>query len=59
MTDELSRLIEEARKRPTMTPAEREEQAISFAAGNVGLSNPDVTIETVREAVRRMRLADG
>jgi hypothetical protein len=50
MSEELDRLIEEARSRPPMTAAEREEQARSFAAGNVGIENPDVTREVVDQA---------
>jgi hypothetical protein len=53
MTEHLKRLIEEARARPRMTKAERDEQTRNFAAGNVGLENEHVTREIVDEAVRR------
>lgn len=59
MSDELKRLIEQARTRPPMTPAEREEQIRNFAAGNVGLENVRVTREVVdrAEAARLARRA--
>lgn len=52
-TDELEKLLAEARTRPPMTAAEREEQTRNFAAGNVGLENPAVTRAVVDEAARR------
>jgi hypothetical protein len=51
MSDRLARLIEEVRRRPAMTHAERQEQARNFAAGNVGLENERVTREVVDRAV--------
>jgi hypothetical protein len=60
MSNELKRLIELARSRPPMTPAEREEQIRNFAAGNVGLENERVTREVVdraEEARLRRRVA--
>jgi hypothetical protein len=53
MSEELARLLAEARSRPKMTRAEREEQIRDFAAGNVGLENPRVTRDVVDEAARR------
>ena len=53
MTKELERLLAEARARPRMTAAEREEQTRNFAAGNVGLENERVTRAVVDEAARR------
>ncbi len=53
MTEKLERLIAEARLRPPMTRAEREEQTRNFAAGNVGLEDDRVTRAVVDEAVRR------
>jgi hypothetical protein len=53
MTEELARLIEEARRRPPMSSDQREEQLRNFAAGNIGLENPKVTRAVIDEAVRR------
>lgn len=53
MTKELAALIEIARRRPPMTPEQREDQLRNFAAGNVGLENPRVTRAVIDEAVRR------
>ena len=53
MTEELRKILEEARSRP-MTAEEREEQLRNFAAGNVGLENDRVTRAVVDEAARRM-----
>jgi hypothetical protein len=47
---ELVRLLEEAKKLPPMSAAERREQAISFAYGNVSLHNPSITKEMVAKA---------
>lgn len=43
----LDALIEAARKRPPMTPAEIREQRISFAYGNAAMENPRITREMV------------
>jgi hypothetical protein len=53
MTEELARLIEEARRRPPMSSEQREEQIRNFAAGNIGLENPKVTRAVIDEAMRR------
>jgi hypothetical protein len=50
MSEELKRLIEQARTRPLMTAVEREEQLRNFAAGNVGLEDKRVTREVVDRA---------
>jgi hypothetical protein len=55
MTAELERLLAEARARPRMTAAEREEQTRNFAAGNVGLENDRVTRAVVDRVVARRR----
>jgi hypothetical protein len=55
VTDELRKILEEARRRP-MTADEREEQLRNFAAGNVGLENERVTRAVVDEAARRMTI---
>ncbi|GAC1536489.1 MAG: hypothetical protein NVS3B10_00440 [Polyangiales bacterium] len=52
---DLPALLDAARGR-TMTPAEREEQVRSFAAGNVGLSNPAVTREAVDRVAEAMAM---
>lgn len=44
---ELDRLIEWARKQPPMTAAELRAQRISWAYGNCGLENPNITKEMV------------
>lgn len=49
MTEELSKLIEAARKRP-FPEAEREAQRRSFAYGNAKIENSNVTWEMVIEA---------
>jgi hypothetical protein len=54
MTEELTRLIEEARQRP-FPEAEREAQRRSFAYGNVRISNPQVTWEMIVEADERIK----
>ena len=56
MTPKLKRLVAEARARPRMTAAEREEQTRNFAVGNVGLENERVTravVDRAAEAARR------
>jgi hypothetical protein len=53
MSEELARLLAEARLRPKMTQAERTDQNRNFAAGNVGLENESVTRAVVDEAARR------
>lgn len=57
MSEELRRLVEEARRRPPMTDEEREEQIRNFAAGNVGIENPRVTRAVVDEAARKYGVA--
>ena len=42
--------LKRAAAAPPMTPAERQEQRISFAYGNVSLSNPRITRDQVRAA---------
>jgi hypothetical protein len=37
-----------------MSPEERKRQLISFAYGNVKLSNPNVTVEMVQKAVEEL-----
>jgi len=54
MTDELAALIERARRLPPMTAEEQEEQARSFAAGNVGFENPRVTRALVDKVANEM-----
>ncbi len=54
MTDELARLIEDARNRP-FPPEEREAQRRSFAYGNVKLANDRVTWEMVVEADEKLK----
>lgn len=49
MSDELSRLLEAAKKHE-MSPAEQEEQRRSFAYGNANLENERVTRDTVDKA---------
>lgn len=49
MTEELSKLVEAARKRP-FSDAEREAQRRSFAYGNAKIENSRVTWEMVIEA---------
>jgi hypothetical protein len=46
MTEELEQLIEKARA-IKLTPAQKRDQIISFAYGNVKLHNPDITREDV------------
>ncbi len=53
MTADLEKTIALARTR-TMTPEEREEQILNFAAGNVGIENARVTRAVVDEAARRL-----
>lgn len=55
MTQELRKILEEARSRP-MTADEREDQLRNFAAGNVGLENGRVTRAVVDEAARRVTI---
>jgi hypothetical protein len=55
MSEELLRLLAEARSRPRMTAAERNEQTRDFAAGNVGIEDPQVTRAVVDEAARRSK----
>lgn len=43
----LEELLRRVKDMPPMTPAERREQRISWAYGNVALSNPSVTREMV------------
>lgn len=50
----LEELIEWARGYK-MTDAEREEQRISFAYGNVAIENPGITKDDVRRAAANMR----
>lgn len=57
MTDELKRLLAEARRKPRMTHREREEQTRNFAAGNVGMENPRVTRELIDRVAARARRA--
>lgn len=57
LEDRMERLreaIARARKH-VMTQAERDEQAINFAYGNVKLSNPNATLEGVRAAFERLK----
>ena len=49
MTEELSKLVEAARKRP-FSDSEREAQRRSFAYGNAKIENSRVTWEMVIEA---------
>ena len=51
---ELARIARLRAQQRSMTDAERDAQRISFACGNVGLSNPDVTREIVEAAADRM-----
>ena len=53
MTENLERLVEEARERPITGP-ELEAQAISFAYGNTSFEDPRITREIVEEAARRL-----
>ena len=55
MSQELDRLIEEARKY-VMSPDEEREQTISFAYGNTHLENPAITREDVEKAMVELRL---
>lgn len=50
----LDELLEICRNLPPPTPEERRRQAISFAYGNVRMSNPDVTIEMVEAAFDKL-----
>ena len=50
----LDQLIEEARKAPPMTPAEREEQRRSFAYGNLAIENPRITRAMIDDAADRI-----
>lgn len=52
----LARLLAQQR---SMTDAERDEQRLSFATGNVGMSNVSVTREVVEKAAERMRRDSG
>jgi hypothetical protein len=47
----LDELVDWARTLPPMTPEQKRAQMISFAYGNVKLSNPDITMEDIRAAV--------
>lgn len=58
MAVDLYDLIERAR-RVRMTQAQREQQAISFAYGNVHLENDRVTREIVRRAAIRLKQGHG
>ncbi len=49
--EDLAKLIEQSRKLGPMTSEEQREQRISWVYGNCKLSNPDVTRETVENAV--------
>jgi len=55
VSEELKELLEKA-KDHVMTTEEYEEQRISFAYGNLALSNPDVTKEQIRAAAKDPRL---
>lgn len=54
MEKNLEELLEWA-KTHKMTPEELEEQKISFAYGNVKLSNPDITKEIVRDVAKKLK----
>ena len=54
MSDELSRLLEMAR-RVQMTPAQEEEQRRSFAYGNTKLENDAITMDTVNQAAEQLK----
>jgi hypothetical protein len=54
MNEELTRLIEAARKRP-FSDEEREAQRRSFAYGNAKIENERVTWEMVVEADERIK----
>ena len=54
MTEELSRLVEAARKRP-FPESEREAQRRSFAYGNAKIENPRVTWEMIVEADEKIK----
>ena len=54
MNPELYDAIERARK-ITMTEEQRDEQAISFAYGNLAIENPNTTREGVEAAFRRLK----
>ncbi len=49
---ELDQLLEAARKLGEMTPEEKRQQRISFAYGNVSMSNPSITREDVEQAAK-------
>ena len=53
MSEELEKLLEEARTRP-FSDAEREAQRRSFAFGNANIENPLLTRATI-DAAARMR----
>jgi hypothetical protein len=54
MSDELSRLLEMAR-RVQMTPAQEEEQRRSFAYGNTKLENDAITMDTINKAAEQLK----
>ena len=61
--EELNALVEAARKLPPMTPAQRREQAISFAYGNVNLDrvergDPPIAREVFEAAYDRLHRVD-
>lgn len=53
MSGELYRLLRQA-KGYEMTPEEENEQRISWVTGNVGIHNPNVTKDLVREVAEDM-----
>ena len=53
----LDKLVEEARRRKEMTPAERKEQRISFAYGNAAEDDSGSTVESVKAAAKAIEVA--
>ena len=54
MTKTLEALLEKVRSLPPKTPEEREEQARSFAFGNLAIDRPELTRAEIDATARRM-----
>jgi hypothetical protein len=50
---DLDTLLELARDKP-VSPEEREAQRLSFAYGNAHLSNPRITLDSIKEAADQL-----
>ena len=55
MTEQIQRLVDQAKKRAPMTAAEREEQRIGFAYGNAP-EGSRITKDSARKASEHLRI---